>query len=275
MTPVPGASSLLTIDVGNTRTKFGLFADPGAALARSALPECARTLAVLHGDAFPWSELASWLSLPHLPTARAVVAGVKPAIVERLLEEWPDSLGWPRPSVIALAADLPLEVRLEFPDRVGIDRLLDAVAVNVIRPAATPAIVVDSGTATTVNLITSDGAFAGGAILPGLELSARSLHQHTAFLPLVPMDELRVPGVPVLGTDTPAAMRSGLLYGQVGAVAELIARLSRGLPTAPLVVITGGSGETLAAHLPIEARLERELTRQGLAVAGAASGSSP
>ena len=83
------------------------------------------------------------------------------------------------------AGDLPLEVRLERPDMVGIDRLVDAVAVNRLRDAGRPAVIVDVGTAITVDLVSADGAFLGGAILPGIQMSARAMHEFTDLLPLV------------------------------------------------------------------------------------------
>ncbi|MGQ0636145.1 MAG: type III pantothenate kinase [Planctomycetaceae bacterium] len=256
---------ILTIDVGNSRAKFGLFELADVGRPGDDLPRCQRLLAAPHDELLPWAELATWLSTEQWPHVTSIMAGVKPARMERLRNEWPQ--GWPSPRIIREARQLPVEVRLEAPDKVGIDRLLKAVAVNVIRPAATPAIVIDSGTATTVDRLSSDGAFEGGAILPGLELCARSLNEHTAFLPLVPVRELWEPNLPALGRNTPAALRSGLLYGQVGAVRELILRLSAGLPTAPLVVVTGGGGGLLAARLASDVRLEHDLTLQGLALA--------
>ena len=83
-----------------------------------------------------------------------------------------------------------MKINLEQPNHAGIDRILNAVACNTIRPAGTPAVIVDTGTATTVDAISPDGAFEGGSILPGFELCARALHQYTALLPFVTIDEL-------------------------------------------------------------------------------------
>ncbi len=95
---------------------------------------------------------------------------------------------------------------------VGIDRLVDAVAVNRLRDAGRPAVVVDVGSAITVDLVSRDGAFLGGAILPGIAMSARAIHEFTDLLPLVEMSELIAPP-PVLGTATAPAMESGLFWG--------------------------------------------------------------
>jgi type III pantothenate kinase len=270
------SGTILAIDVGNSRIKFGLFAGDVVENERPQLAEALEILAVPHADPIPWETIGGWLADSHGGLAQALLAGVKPAGIERLLAEWPSG-AWPRPRVIRKRAELPLEVRVDAPDGVGIDRLLGAVAVNGIRLPGQPAIVVGSGTATTVDLIAGDGAFEGGAILPGLELGSRSLHQYTALLPLVPVEELADPTLPAIGKNTPAAIRSGLLYGQVGAVKEIIARLSSALTAAgrsrlsnsgvqPLIVVTGGNGPLLAAHLGKGIREERELPLRGLAL---------
>ena len=130
-----------------------------------------------------------------------------------------------RTAITLLAAgDLPLEVRLERPDMVGIDRLVDAVAVNRLREPGRPAVIVDVGTAITVDLVSADGAFLGGAILPGIQMSARALHEFTDLLPLVDVSELTAPP-PALGTATESAMESGLFWGAVGAIRQLIEQL--------------------------------------------------
>ena len=97
---------------------------------------------------------------------------------------------------------------------VGIDRLVDAVAVNRLREPGRAAVIVDVGTAITVDLVAADGAFLGGSILPGLAMSARAMHEFTDLLPLVDVSELSEPP-PALGTATEEAMRSGLFWGTV------------------------------------------------------------
>ena len=186
------------------------------------------------------------------------------------MAEWPETLGAP-PRHIRNTADFPLTIEVAEPRRVGIDRLLNAVAVNQLRVAERPAVVVDSGTATTVDLVSADGAFAGGAILPGLALSAKGLHEYTALLPLVSVAELGQATPEPLGRNTRAAIRSGLFWGQLGAVKELIKRQAGNEVD---VVVTGGGGALLAAHLP-HARFEPHLSLQGLVLAAEISPSTP
>ena len=276
-------SPILAIDVGNSRIKFGLFDRPNDG---HALPEPAQILAVRHGEEVPWEAIGRWLGTSPGEAAQTLLAGVKPDAIERLLTQWPKA-GWPRPRVIRDPRELPLTVRVEAPHGVGIDRLLGAVGANALRPAGVPAIVVSSGTATTIDLIAPDGGFEGGAILPGFELAARSLHEQTALLPLVPVDELRDPALPPVGRNTRAAIRSGILFGQLGAVKELIARLSASLDertetvtgrssgVEPMIFVTGGNGPLLTPHLGAWAYDERELPLRGLAKLAISSGQIP
>ncbi len=99
------------------------------------------------------------------------------------------------------------------------------------------------GTAITVDLVSADGAFLGGAILPGIAMSARALHEFTDLLPLVDLAELAAPP-PALGTETEAALRAGLFWGAVGGVRELMGQLAG--PERPQVILTGGASAAVA-----------------------------
>lgn len=261
----------LAIDVGNSRIKFGLFETAACSTPDRGLPDCLRLLAVPVAEEVPWGEILAWPELQAIERARGVVAGANPQGIARVCDTWPDE--WKPPRVISDPTSLGLRSRLVYPRRVGIDRVLNAVAANVLRHVGQPAIIVDIGTATTVDRIGSDGAFEGGAILPGFELCARSLHYYTALLPLISIDELATQPHEPLGRETRAALRSGLFWGQLGAVRELITQLSKSEGSSPrpdrslLLLLTGGGAALLAPHLP-EARCERFLSLQGLAIAG-------
>lgn len=257
---------LIAVDVGNSRIKCGLFA---AAVddETDVLPLCTR-FHVVKGKTPPiWKDV--FASLLDEPPA-GIIAGSHPDGVEKVRGSWPP--GWGTPQVLASNSALPVRVNLPEPTKAGIDRLLNAVAANHVRPAGTPAIIVDSGTATTVDVLDSAGAFVGGAILPGFELSARSLHRYTALLPLIEVEELAPTVSPTIGTCTRDAVHEGLFWGQLGAVRELIARSTAALRSeheaavAPTIILTGGGSQVLAPFLP-DARLEPQLSLQGLALA--------
>lgn len=257
----------LAIDAGNTRIKLGLFAWSHAS-SHGELPLCVERAVALAHEPIPWELLARWQSAAGgwLP---AVIAGSNPSDVERVQADWPISLG-PAPHIVANTDDFPLSIRVDEPRRVGIDRLLNAVAVNELRSENRPAVIVDSGTATTVDVVAENGAFVGGAILPGLALSAKALHEYTALLPLVSVLELGQAMPEPLGRNTRAAIRSGLFWGQLGAVKELIERQAS---TAAEVFVTGGGGALLAEHLP-RARFEAHLPLQGLVLIAERTGSA-
>jgi type III pantothenate kinase len=122
------------------------------------------------------------------------------------------------------------------------------------------------GTAITVNLVSSSGAFLGGAILPGIAMAARALHEFTDLLPLLDMQSLAEPP-PALGTNTVEAMRSGIYWGAVGGVRHLIELLAGSVQGEPMVVLTGGAAPAVATLLAHQARYEPHLVLAGIALA--------
>jgi type III pantothenate kinase len=168
--------------------------------------------------------------------------------------------------MLLTSGDLPLVVKLPRPDMVGVDRLLDGLAANRLRTPGHPAVVVDVGSAVTVDLVDAEGAFLGGAILPGIAMSARALHEFTDLLPRIDMAELAEPP-PALGAATVAALRSGLFWGAVGAVRQLVEQLT-GNRNAD-VFLTGGAGPVVAQLMGPAARYVPHLTLAGIALADA------
>jgi type III pantothenate kinase len=164
--------------------------------------------------------------------------------------------------------DLPIATRVEFPDRVGLDRLAAAVAANVLRTAEAPAIVIDAGSAITVDLVAADGAFEGGVILPGFQMSAQALSS-ADLLPVARFSPDEIPAV--IGKSTEAAIRSGLFWGAVGAVREIIQRMSAELDREPEIFVTGGALRRLAEHLDDEASFVPNMVLSGIAIAARSS----
>ncbi len=161
----------------------------------------------------------------------------------------------------------PTTIDVRYPERVGTDRLAAAVAVNELRAAGRAAVVVDAGTAITVDTITGDGVFRGGAILPGIETAADALAHATDALPRI--DHLELSSTPApIGKSTEEAIRSGIVWGCVGAVRELISRITQELQTAPDVYCTGGDGLHLAQLLGQECRYDPNLVLRGIALTG-------
>lgn len=260
---------LIAVDVGNARTKLGRFrAGDG-----DALPEPAAVLQI-DNAAGQFDGLEDWLQSADVQPASWSIASVNRPVATRLVD-WLRDHRPDDPVTLLSASDLPLRVELARPDMVGVDRLLDALAANHIRTPGRAAIVVDVGTAITVDLVAADGTFRGGAILPGIAMSARALHEFTDLLPLVDTSDLAAPPVPI-GTSTDAAIESGLFWGAVGAIRELIQQMTAASsagsndnpnPAAPDVFLTGGASPAVAQLLGPSARYVPQLTLAGIALA--------
>jgi type III pantothenate kinase len=249
---------LVAVDIGNSRIKLGLFRE----ISASELPEPETTLQ-LDGRKPEFDQLCGWLAAAgNEECLRWHIGSVNRATTSRLID-WLRDHRVDDKIMLLTSRDLPLTVRVPQPDRVGVDRLIDAVAANRLRTPERKAVVVDSGSAITVDLVDADGAFCGGAILPGVAMSARAMHEFTDLLPLIDMAELHEPP-PALGTETAAAMRAGLFWGAVGAVRELVEQLAGGDAD---VLLTGGAGPAVARLLGTSARFVPHLTLAGIAVA--------
>jgi type III pantothenate kinase len=160
-------------------------------------------------------------------------------------------VAWLRPRVASVQVlesyrQLPLVLQVDVPQKVGIDRLLNAVAANTRRPPGRAAAIVDAGSAVTVDLVDTAGVFRGGAIFPGLRLMAQSLHEYTALLPLVAVDRMESPP----GRSTAQAIRAGVSNAVIGGVQRLIARYREQVPSGVEVYVTGGDGRMLIASEP-------------------------
>ncbi len=164
------------MDAGNTRLKWAVVphADSG-----QPPPIPVEFGALRCGEPL---ELEAWCAGYHVVSAE--LAGSNTIERLRIEQQWPT--GAPPLTTWSDRSRFPVQLDVDSPERVGTDRLLNAVAANRLRQAHQGAIVVDSGTATTIDLISSNGVFCGGAILPGLLLSARALHEYTSVLPFVP-----------------------------------------------------------------------------------------
>lgn len=252
------STTFVAVDVGNTRIKLGLF----SGRADASFPQPERTLALAPGDEL--DRLAQWL--PRGARLPWLVASVNRPACARLCD-WLAAHGHSDVRTLT-RADLPLRVAVPQPDRVGIDRLATAAAANRLRQPERAAVVIDVGSAITVDLLSVDAEFLGGAILPGIALAARALHEFTDLLPLSPLAELDDPPDP-LGTTTDAALRAGLYWGAVGGMRELIERLSRHDPDAD-VLLTGGAAPAVAELLAEGGRAVQfvpQLTLSGVALA--------
>jgi type III pantothenate kinase len=162
------------------------------------------------------------------------------------------------PMVVGENVDLGVEVRIEKPSEAGADRLVNAMGAHVAYPGAL--LVIDSGTATTFDVVAADGAFEGGAIAPGINLSMQALHSAAARLPRVAIQR----PAHVIGKDTVTAMQSGVFWGYVALIEGLIVRIKAEYAQPLTVIATGGVASLFeGATLAID-HFDHDLTIRGL-----------
>lgn len=250
---------LLCIDIGNTHTHYGVVGPAGTTLQGAVITP-------LIDD--PQEGLPN--RLPAIFAARPKIAGVAfcsvvPAINWRLREVL--AAASPRP-VFQLTHQHRLGVPIGYPQpaEIGQDRLANAAAAHAL--GGSPAVVIDSGTAVTFDIVTAGGGYEGGIIAPGLEVTRRYLHERTAQLPLLD-DSLEIGSV--IGKSTAEAMRIGTVIGFPGLIQALLDAVladlaKRGEPAAHLF-ITGGNAAFLQSRLRQTVRLVPDLTLLGLAAA--------
>jgi type III pantothenate kinase len=245
----------VVVDVGNTRIKWGRCSAEGVAATASLPPD----------DPVGWQEQARRWRLP--APATWAVTGVHPPRRETFAA-WLRERG-DRVEVIDAAARLPLRVPLEHPDGVGIDRLLDAVAANSRRRPGVPAVLIDAGSAITVDRLDETGAFRGGAILPGMRLMAQALHDYTALLPLIEVPPPRgtdcqsvLPALP--GPSTTAALQAGIFWAAAGGVRAVCEEYAALGPTSPDIFLTGGDAPALRPVLDAAVIFWPKMTLEGV-----------
>ena len=157
--------------------------------------------------------------------------------------------------------DLGIAINIDSPEQAGADRLVNAVAAAAWHNL--PAIVIDFGTATTLDLIGPKGAYEGGIIAPGVNLSIDALHMATARLPRLAVKPWQ-PDMPVLGSDTISAMQSGVFWGYVGMVEGLLERLRHNFGEDLPAIATGGLAPLFADHIKEPLVVDIDLTLRGL-----------
>lgn len=245
---------LLTIDAGNTNTVFGVHA--GAELRAhwrltTRREQTADEYGILVRNLFAASDIEP------ASIAGVALASVVPPLTSVLVALARQYLSQ-EPLVVEPGVKTGMPILYDPPGDVGADRIVNGVA--AFAQFGGPVIVVDFGTATTLDVVTKRGEYAGGVIVPGVGISADALFQRAARLPRV---EVRNPGR-VVGRTTVASIQSGLYFGYAAMVEGLIARIRAELGEKARVVATGGLAETLAAELPSIERVDPVLTLNGL-----------
>ena len=248
---------VLCIDVGNTTIKVARVTDGAVGhMARTATSADPRTAA----EALPIGDPMT------VASGTIALVSVVPAWTEAI-RDIAGNLGWHL--IEADAGSIPIPIRVTHPERVGADRLLGAWTARELFGG--PVIVVDIGTATTIDVVDGNGTFVGGAIMPGPELAIRSLAMDTAQLPNVaPRRPQRA-----IGRDTAEAVQSGVVFGHQAAIGGLLVRITAELggATPPTVVLTGGGSSSLGSIQGVDVT-EPDLLMRGLGMFAALVGAA-
>lgn len=241
---------LVAVDIGNTNIHLGLFDLDSRRLINHFRVSASDTrLKDLSVDASILREASD-----------CVLASVNPraedAFCNWLHPRWKGRL-------LRMPVDVPVNmpILVRNPDKIGTDRLLNALAAFQRTAAAT--IVIDAGTAVTIDAVSGKGEFIGGVIAPGLETLKEALHLRTAFLPRVSVQRPQR----VLGRDTDEAVKSGLYWGTVGLVEKITKKLLEEQADTQAVLATGGDAELLANELQIIDEIIPHLTLEGMLTA--------
>ncbi|WP_428152653.1 type III pantothenate kinase [Brevundimonas sp.] len=245
---------LLAIEQGNTNTLFAVHdGDSWIAQWRTAT-EASRTA----------DEYAVWLTqllamrkIDLASLTGCIISSVVPQSIFNLRNLARRYLSV-EPLVIGDNVELGIPVRIKKPSEAGADRLVNAIGAHLVYPG--DLIVIDSGTATTFDVIAADGAFEGGAIAPGINLSLQALHEAAAMLPRIAIQKPDT----VIGKDTVSNMQSGVFWGYVGLIEGMVSRIKAEWGRPMTVVGTGGVASLFEGATESIDRFDPDLTIRGL-----------
>ncbi len=246
---------LLVIDAGNTDTLFAVF-DGDRLRGKWRLATDDRRTADEYIAAL--NQLVFLGGIDHKSIDVVVVASVVPQALKHVSEFCQK---WVRCAPLVVGSpelSLNLEIRVDDPAAVGADRLVNAIGAHVKYDGAL--IVIDFGTATTLDVVAEDGAYEGGVIAPGINLSAQALYMAAAQLPMISIE----PPQAVVGKDTVEAMKSGLYWGYVSLIEGLVARIKSEIDKPCTVIATGGVAGLFRNASPVIDHIETDLTIFGL-----------
>ncbi len=245
-------ASLLVLEIGNSHASVATaVAGRVYASQRFGLDQVADVVA---------AGAESWAALPEDRTRAIVAAGVVPSALKDIRDRLSAELSQP---IMVVGEELhrPLSLAIESPESVGIDRVCSAAAAyDTLEHSC---VVASFGTAITIDCVNDEGVFMGGAILPGVDMQARSLHEGTAQLPEVAIK----PPAGAYGGSTADAISSGVLFGIAGGLREIVERYATELGTWPDLVATGGQAELIRENSNVIDRVVPDLCIRGIALA--------
>jgi type III pantothenate kinase len=245
---------LLAMDIGNTATSIGVF--QGAELkARWTIATDVQNL--VDEYAILLLNLLRSADLERGDVDEAILGSVVPSLTP-VFQEVCRRYFSVTPLVVDLGVKTGVRIKYDSPRDVGADRVVDAVA--AIKLYGPPLIIVDFGTATVFDAISKEGDYVGGAIAPGIGISSQALFERTAKLPRIELERPKT----AIGKTTVTAMQSGIIFGYVGLIEGIVARMRAELEGDVKVIATGGWAPVIARETSAIDTVNLDLTLVGL-----------
>lgn len=245
---------LLALDIGNTAITIGVF-DGERLRARWSIATDVENL--VDEYAILLLNLLRTENLSAADVDEAIMGSVVPSLTP-VFQDVCRRYFSVTPLVVDLGVKTGVRIMYDSPRDVGADRVIDAVA--AIKLYGPPLIVVDFGTATVFDAISKDGDYLGGAIAPGIGISMEALFERTAKLPRIELERPKT----AIGKTTVAAMQSGIIFGYVGLIEGIVARMKEELEGDVKVIATGGLAPLIARETPVIQAVNLDLTLIGL-----------
>ena len=242
---------ILAVDIGNTNINLGLFD------ADTLVRQFRIDVIKLQQDCKTIEEYCTGITTGNINNI--VTASVNPT-AESIFFQWVENKFKKRPIKIGEDIQPKIPIKVRNPEKVGIDRVLNAIA--AYRLVKNDVIVVDVGSAITFDVVSNTGEFLGGVIAPGIKMCADALHTQTGQLPLVKVKKVEN----VLGKDTEEAMIAGIYWGSVGTVNIVLEKLFDQLKSKPDVIATGGDAELIAESINYITKVIPHLTLDGIRI---------
>ncbi|MFH1541164.1 MAG: type III pantothenate kinase [Elusimicrobiota bacterium] len=250
--------NLLAIDIGNTTVNFGLFE-----ISQDGKNKKLKTKTKILTEKF------QKIPPPLNNYDNAIITSVVPNVTNKIISQLKIK------PIVLNSKNIPIKIKLKTPEKVGSDRLVNSVAVSELY--GVPSVVIDLGTATTLDVISKNREYLGGIIAPGIRISAESLYEKTAKLPKIK------PEIPknVIGKNTKEAILSGIFYGQIGLIKEAINKIENRKSSSKSiacftcgeevesknlkVILTGGYASFFSKYFP-DFIIDEDITLKGLEI---------
>ncbi len=247
---------LLVIDVGNTNTVLGVY--DGDVLVDhwrigTEREKTSDEWGILFRDLFLFDHI------DFLDFEGMIISSVVPPVLD-MLQGMAEKYFWVKPIIVSPEIETGMPILYDNPSEVGADRIVNAIAAYEKYKRST--IVVDFGTATTFDYISPRGEYIGGVIAPGIGISAEALFQRTSKLPRVEIIKPRR----IVGRNTVHSMQSGIFFGYVGLVDEIVRRMKKEVRSNPRVIATGGLASLIAGESETIEEVNEFLTLEGLRI---------